>query len=56
MSLSQRAKSFHDRAASGALHGKHANGWLSNTVTVVTLALALVLAVVSIPLMIVGGS
>jgi Mn2+/Fe2+ NRAMP family transporter len=38
------------------LLGKHANGWLSNTVTIVTLALALVLAVVSIPLMIVGGS
>ena len=38
------------------LLGKHANGWISNTVTIVTLALALVLAVVSIPLMIVGGS
>jgi Mn2+/Fe2+ NRAMP family transporter len=36
--------------------GKHANGWISNTVTVVMLILALVLAVVSIPLMIVGGS
>ena len=38
------------------LLGKHANGWLSNTVTMVMLVLALVLAVVSIPLMIVGGS
>ncbi|HEY0557961.1 MAG TPA: divalent metal cation transporter [Thermoanaerobaculia bacterium] len=38
------------------LLGEHANGWISNTVTIVTLALALVLAVVSIPLMIMGGS
>jgi Mn2+/Fe2+ NRAMP family transporter len=35
---------------------EHANGWLSNTVTVVVLALSLVLAVVSIPLAVVGGS
>jgi Mn2+/Fe2+ NRAMP family transporter len=38
------------------LLGEHANGWISNTVTIVVLALALVLAVVSVPLMIAGGS
>ena len=36
--------------------GKHANGWISNLVAVVTLVLALVLTVVTIPLMITGGS
>ena len=35
---------------------EHANGWISNTVAVLVLALAFVLAVVSIPLAIVGGS
>jgi Mn2+/Fe2+ NRAMP family transporter len=38
------------------LMGEHANGWLSNTVVIVTLALALVLAAVALPLTIVGGS
>jgi Mn2+/Fe2+ NRAMP family transporter len=38
------------------LLGKNANGWISNAVAVVTLVLALALAVFSIPLMIVGGS
>jgi Mn2+/Fe2+ NRAMP family transporter len=38
------------------LLGRHANGWISNSVTIVALVLALVLAVVSIPLLIVGGS
>jgi Mn2+/Fe2+ NRAMP family transporter len=34
---------------------EHANGWLSNTVAVVVLALSLVLTVVSIPLALLGG-
>ena len=34
---------------------EHANGWISNTVAVVVVALSFVLAVVSIPLAIVGG-
>jgi Mn2+/Fe2+ NRAMP family transporter len=38
------------------LLGEHANGWISNAVALVTLVLSLVLAGVSIPLMIVGGS
>ena len=38
------------------LLGKHANGWFSNVVTAGIVVLALVLAVVSIPLAIVGGS
>jgi Mn2+/Fe2+ NRAMP family transporter len=35
---------------------EHANGWISNSVAVFLLVLAIVLAVVSIPLVIVGGS
>jgi Mn2+/Fe2+ NRAMP family transporter len=35
---------------------EHANGWISNSVAAFLLVLALVLAVVSIPLVIVGGS
>jgi Mn2+/Fe2+ NRAMP family transporter len=38
------------------LLGSHANGWISNTVTIGIVALTLVLAVVSIPLAITGGS
>jgi len=38
------------------LLGRHANGWLSNTMAVLTLVVSVVLAVVSIPLMILGGS
>jgi hypothetical protein len=37
------------------LLGKHANGWISNSITLLTLVVAIVLAAVSIPLMIVGG-
>jgi len=37
------------------LLGKHANGWISNSVTILTLLVAIVLAVVSIPLMFLGG-
>jgi Mn2+/Fe2+ NRAMP family transporter len=37
------------------LLGKHANGWISNSITILTLVVAIVLAAVSIPLMIVGG-
>jgi Mn2+/Fe2+ NRAMP family transporter len=37
------------------LLGKHCNGWILNSVAVATLVIAVVLAVVSIPLMIVGG-
>jgi Mn2+/Fe2+ NRAMP family transporter len=38
------------------LLGRHANGWLSNAMAVLTLVVSIVLAVVSIPLMILGGS
>ena len=38
------------------LLGDKANGWISNTVVIVVVALAFVLAVVSIPLAIIGGS
>jgi Mn2+/Fe2+ NRAMP family transporter len=38
------------------LLGKHANGFFSNAVVIVVMALAFVLAIVSIPLAIVGGS
>lgn len=38
------------------LLGKHANGWISNVVTAGIVVLTLVLAVVSIPLAIVGGT
>ena len=38
------------------LLGKNANGWISNTVVVVIVALAFVLAIVSIPLAFKGGS
>jgi hypothetical protein len=34
---------------------KHTNGWLSNFVVLATIALALVLAIVSVPLQIFGG-
>jgi len=37
------------------LLGEHRNGWISNLVAVVTLVAAIVLAIVSIPLMIAGG-
>lgn len=37
------------------LLGKHANGWISNTIAVIVLLLALVLTVVSIPLAFLGG-
>jgi Mn2+/Fe2+ NRAMP family transporter len=35
--------------------GKHRNGWISNTVVILTIALAFVLAIVAIPLEIIGG-
>jgi hypothetical protein len=35
--------------------GKHVNGWLSNTVVTAIIAMAAVLAVVSIPLEFLGG-
>jgi Mn2+/Fe2+ NRAMP family transporter len=38
------------------LLGEHRNGWISNAVTLVTVLLSIVLAVVSIPLMVKGGS
>lgn len=38
------------------LLGKHTNGWISNAVTVVVVLLAFVLALVSIPLAVIGGS
>jgi Mn2+/Fe2+ NRAMP family transporter len=38
------------------LLGKHANGWISNAVTLLVVVLSLVLAAVSIPLMVKGGS
>ena len=38
------------------LLGRHANGWLSNAMAVLTLVVSVVLAVVSVPLMILGGS
>jgi Mn2+/Fe2+ NRAMP family transporter len=38
------------------LLGEHRNGWISNAVTLVTVLLSIVLAIVSIPLMVKGGS
>jgi Mn2+/Fe2+ NRAMP family transporter len=38
------------------LLGKHRNGWISNAVTLLVVVLSIVLAVVSIPLLIKGGS
>ena len=35
--------------------GKHRNGWISNSVVIFTIALAFVLAIVAIPLEIIGG-
>jgi Mn2+/Fe2+ NRAMP family transporter len=35
--------------------GEYGNGWISNTVVVLTIALAFVLAIVAIPLEILGG-
>ena len=35
--------------------GEHRNGWISNSVVIFTIALAFVLAIVSIPLQIIGG-
>jgi len=35
--------------------GKHRNGWLSNSVVAIIIAISFVLAVISIPLQIVGG-
>jgi Mn2+/Fe2+ NRAMP family transporter len=37
------------------LLGRHCNGWISNAMAVLTLAVSIVLAAVSIPLMILGG-
>ena len=37
------------------LLGRHANGWLSNAMAVLTLVVSVVLAVVSVPLMILGA-
>ncbi len=36
--------------------GKYRNGWLSNSVVIVTIALAFILAIVAIPLQVIGGS
>ena len=36
--------------------GKYANGWISNAVVIVIVVLSFVLAIVSIPLAIAGGS
>jgi Mn2+/Fe2+ NRAMP family transporter len=35
--------------------GKHRNGWISNTVVAITILISFVLAVISIPLQIIGG-
>ena len=35
--------------------GKHRNGWVSNTVVAIILLISFVLAVISIPLEIIGG-
>ncbi|MBE9020878.1 divalent metal cation transporter, partial [Chroococcidiopsidales cyanobacterium LEGE 13417] len=35
--------------------GRHRNGWISNTVVIFTIGLAFVLAIVAIPLEILGG-
>jgi Mn2+/Fe2+ NRAMP family transporter len=35
--------------------GKHRNGWLSNSVVAIIIAISFVLAVISIPLQIIGG-
>ena len=35
--------------------GKHTNGWISNVVVVFTIVLACILAIVTIPLQLLGG-
>jgi Mn2+/Fe2+ NRAMP family transporter len=35
--------------------GKHRNGWFSNGIIVATIALAFILAIVAIPLEVIGG-
>jgi Mn2+/Fe2+ NRAMP family transporter len=35
--------------------GKHRNGWLSNSVVAIVILISFILAVISIPLQIIGG-